>query len=602
MITYYFLRKGEPKQEEPINKYSDVFSKVGVEKVKTVTYDKIRSGEHSFAILPELLDETENIVLLIPAILDTFNSMAYDGVEYAMRLYFKYTSMRKENFRLVILGSEDESAFWRHCKYSNLLKCPHVDYTYNNAFSIKEFLQKISQNGSEEWLMNWIVCTETIKRLNVEPPASYKSHHSITNEWSIYRWSKFIGIKNVDIQKEIDDFLYFNYLKAIYSETDIVFSHDLKVKGKGKVLLIDDEIGKGWNSFFESLCEQPSFKSIGSEFKKMSRDEIISTSEQTVASFEPDVVILDLRLHDDDYDEKDPLKLSGAEVFNKIKAINKGVQIVIFSASNKVWNYLPLPFDGVVLKESPEQSVKADYTYECLNNLQKTIEKGIERGQWLTKVYEKVKRIKDLVSSSKCFGGKTEEMLSGLDIAFDLLTKSDEEVEYRSYSYLQLFLTVEEYVKTDKSEKKSIYYLTEDKRLYINNGEKRYLVLKKIPQKTESETAITNKNLGHYKLGKGIYANRFIDTNFLVSNLLIFKFGEKTSGAKKWTKIYNIRNQKAAHPKSENVSIEDINLLLDFMIFFFNDNNSNWIDEDNALPDVSIQEEIELLKEKFGTN
>ena len=600
MDKLFFLLKDESR-----TKYSELFSKENIDEIEFVPYDHIMDKNVFASVVNKLSTQEEDTLIMIPVILDSFNSYSYDGVEIALRIYFNYVVLHKNNFWIIILGTEDESAFWHHCTYSNFLNCPHVDYVKYNLFHIRSFLQKKLPVRERNWSIDWNLCRERLVKVNVRPPASYKTHHSITNEWCIYRWCKYLGIEEIPVSKDIEDFLYFNYLKSIYPESGIE-RHNVEIVGNGRILLVDDECNKGWDIFFRELLksnQEIQFDSIGSNFKNLSAEDIEETTIRKIIDFKPTVVILDLRLNDNDFDVASPHEMIGAKILSRIKCeINKGIQVIAFSASNKVWNYLPLPFDGIILKESPEQSVKADYTYECLNNLQKTIEKGIERGQWLTKVYEKVKRIKDLVSSSKCFEGKTEEMLGGLDIAFDLLAKSDEEVEYRSYSYLQLFLTVEEYVKTDKSEKNSIYYLTDDKRLYINNGEKRYLVLKKIPQKTESETAITNKNLGHYKLGKGTYVNRFIDTNFLVSNLLIFKFGEKTSGAKNWTKIYNIRNQKAAHPKTENVSIEDINLLLDFMIFFFNDNNSNWIDEGSALPDISGQEEIELLKEKFGTN
>ena len=46
--------------------------------------------------------------------------------------------------------------------------------------------------------------------------------------------------------------MYFNYLKVIYSESEVCFS-DFFVNEKGKVLLIDDEVGKGWSTFFKTF-------------------------------------------------------------------------------------------------------------------------------------------------------------------------------------------------------------------------------------------------------------------------------------------------------------------------------------------------------------
>ena len=202
--------------------------------------------------------------------------------------------------------------------------------------------------------MDWGYCIEKIKQLDVKKPASYKTHHSITNEWSIYRWSKYLGIENIEIQKEIEDFLYFNYLKAIYPETTIDDPKSFLVKEKGKVLLIDDEVAKGWDAFFKSFFEfshSITFKSIGKDFKMLTQEEIVERTKSEITVFDADVVLLDLRLHDEDFETKKASELTGAKIFNAIKEINKGIQIVIFSASNKVWNYLPFASEGIVLKE-----------------------------------------------------------------------------------------------------------------------------------------------------------------------------------------------------------------------------------------------------------
>jgi hypothetical protein len=74
----------------------------------------------------------------------------------------------------------------------------------------------------------------------------------------------------------------------------------------------------------------------------------------------------------------------------------------------------------------------------------------------------------------------------------------------------------------------------------------------------------------------------------------LFKFGQANSAA--WTKIYQTRNKKAAHPKTGNVSVEDIDRILDFMLFFFDSKNEQWRDVNQAFPDVSIED----LKSKWS--
>ncbi len=104
----------------------------------------------------------------------------------------------------------------------------------------------------------------------------------------------------------------------------------------------------------------------------------------------------------------------------------------------------------------------------------------------------------------------------------------------------------------------------------------------------------------HYFSKNGKYINRFFDTNFLVSIVLIYKFGFENSSAQGWTKIYKARNEKAAHPKSSNVSIYDFDRILDFMLFFFDSNNVNWRNPNQAFPDITTEDQLKMLQKKFN--
>ena len=594
MRTYYFLPKDNPKdnQSRDNQSYQSIFNNVEIKNVELVTFEEFQLF---FSHIKQSIDE--GAILLIPSILDSFNAYSYDGVELALRCYFCYVSNKNSKFRIVVLGSETEAAFWEHCSYSNVLKCPHVDYIQNNIYSIKAYLSGLE---SFDWKINWDECIDALKKINISQPASYKTHHSITNEWSIYRWSKYLGIENIAIQKDIEEFLYFNYLKAIYPESKIDDPKSFLITEKGKVLLIDDEAGKGWDTFFKSFfgySHSVSFDSIGENFKTLSQKEIVDQTTTKLEAFDPDLVLLDLRLHDEDFETKKPSELTGAKIFDVIKKkINKGIQIVIFSASNKVWNYLPFASEGIILKESPDMSVKLNYTKECIQNLRKTVENCLKK-KYLKGFYSKIERVEKLILNSNCFEKRTEEIVGCLEIAFDLLTRGVENIEYNAYAYLQLFLVVEEYTKVG-----SVIDVTESD-LYLCKGAERYRILKDKKQtdggKIKYESAISFEG-GHYCLCKGIYESRFIDTNFRVSSLLIFKFGENTSGTRNWTAIYTVRNTKAAHPKEEVVENKDIDQILDFMLFFFDENNANWRPTTDAFPERNIEEDAALLQAKFG--
>lgn len=432
MKTIYFLPK-----DELVEEYKSIFDNVEIECVELFSFDKLK-----LFISSTISSIKEEVICLIPAILDPFNSCSYDGVEFALRCYFYYASNKINGFRIAILGSETETAFWEHCNYSNILKCPHVDYIQNNVFSIKQYLLNLED---VEWTMNWEECIDCLKKIGVQQPASYKTHHSITNEWSIYRWSKYLGVENIAIQKDIEDFLYFNYLKAIYPITEIGGSNSIELQGKGKVLLIDDEAGKGWHDFFKHLFSPMpdiTFDSMGDDFKKCSKDIIIERVSEKIKNYYPDVVILDLRLHDNDFDEKDPRELTGNEILSRISNINPGIQIILFSASNKVWNYINQEKDedvqgkvsakDIIIKESPELSSIVGYTAESITHLCDSIKKGLRRSAYLKEFYDVKKEFLQYVPEDF-----DQDIAIHLNAAFSLLNEG--------YLSLSLFYVIQSF-------------------------------------------------------------------------------------------------------------------------------------------------------------
>lgn len=436
MKTFFFVPKqntSDDSTRDIFEEYGNAFKKADIPNVELVSFDRIQ-----FFLSDTIKDIQEESLFMVPSILDSFNAFSYGGVELALKIYFHYASAKNNKFQIIVLGTEEEYAFWEHCRYSSILKCPHVGFIQNNIYSIQNYLLKVEPI---DWNIDWDECIERLKRLNVSKPASYKTHHSITNEWSIYRWSKYLSIENIAIQKDIEEFLYFNYLKAIYPESKIDNPKSFLIAEKGKVLLIDDEVGKGWHTFFKSFLSfshSVTFDSIGSNFKNLSKEDIIAQTEAKIKEFDPDVVLLDLRLHDTDFEDKSPSELTGAKVFEKIKNYNKGIQIVIFSASNKVWNYLPFALDGVILKESPELSVRDNYTQECIKNMLETLRISLGKGSFLSKLFRDVESIKANLPNND-FGSSISKQF---DLSFLLISKAETEEQF-AFSYVALYQIIE---------------------------------------------------------------------------------------------------------------------------------------------------------------
>lgn len=442
-------------------------------------------------------------------------------------------------------------------------------------------------------------------------PNSTEGRHSIANQWGANVLSRIVLGAETDntLIKKARQSLYFKYVLALTLSEEAILSPSIRestseeterqttINATGKkILLIDDEADKGWSDVLKQMLNGSSFNTIkeqAADFSSLSEE-----AQNEIKSGNYDLIFLDLRMNGAQEEGKvRPADFSGMKILKSIKELNKGTQVIMFTASNKAWNMKALMdagADGYYIKESPEFAFSNSYSVSNANELSQCITRCLNNG-YLRDVYIKVKQIKELISGSSLYGERTEEILSSIDIAYDLLAKSDNRNEYRAYSYLQLFLAIEEYVKLPSVIDSS------DTGLYLYNGEKRYRILKdKVATKSgvsyDSKISMVN---GHYCIKNDKYTNRFFDTNFLVSAVLIYKFSQENSAAMGWTKIYKARNEKAAHPKSSNVSVEDFDRILNFMLYFFDQKNNKWRNPNQAFPDIKLEDQLKMLQEKF---
>lgn len=442
-------------------------------------------------------------------------------------------------------------------------------------------------------------------------PNANEGRHSLANQWGADVLSRMVvgNETNNELIKKARLSLYYRYVRALSLKTrdieDVVQDIDntsasinfkrIDATGK-KILLIDDEADKGWEDVLRKMLPNSTLKTIKEQvpdYESFSDD-----AKNDIESGKYDLIFLDLRMNGVAEEEiLQPNDFSGMKILKAIKEQNKGNQVIMFTASNKAWNMkalLEAGADGYYIKESPEFTFPVSYSESNAFELCKSINRCLNNG-YLRDIYIKVKRIKELISGSSLYGERTEEILSSIDIAYDLLAKSDNRNEYRAYSYLQLFLAIEEYVKLPSVIDSS------DTGLYLYNGDIRYRILKdKVATKSgvsyDSKISMVN---GHYCIKNDKYTNRFFDTNFLVSAVLIYKFSQENSAALGWTKIYKARNEKAAHPKSSNVSVDDFDRILNFMLYFFDQKNNKWRNPNQAFPDIKFEDQLKMLQDKF---
>lgn len=551
-------------------------------------------------ILKKRIKNCRYDTIFIPYSLSDENYLEFSGLRlaYHIRLTPEFNNIQTP---IVFFGYETLLEINKFSRLGTILFSKGSFYT--DRISIEDFEQQasyIKKNYSE--IDTSFFLKDFIEKNVPKPAGNYATHHSITNEWSVYRWTKSLDLSTENVDKVIKSNLYFKYLKTKYPIKEILLAKKMLMQESGSILYIDDEIDNGWGAFFKTICIGKTFNSIGSDFKNLTSDEIIEQALEKVGSFNPDVVLLDFRLHDDDFEVSKPEHVTGFKILQEIKKVNKGIQVVILSATNKIWNLLELQkagADSFILKESPELSIDEGYSITSINNIYSILDKKLKEGKLLKFIDLKFKEIIGLITINNPDEDFKESTINNLEIAFKLLHDSFLDEKYRNYAYLQLFLIIEEWLK------QPTVFLEENGNCYVvkeGSSDENYLVRKNIKE-NEYKCAIKFEN-GHYMIGKTQKPNdkRFVDANFKMSSVLLFKYMCVTSGEHKWTNIYSVRNHKAAHPEGDLVEISDIEILIKFMKFIFNKDNINETDISNALVEDSYDEKIELLKQGWGCN
>lgn len=297
--------------------------------------------------------------------------------------------------------------------------------------------------------------SDFVDEIRISPPSNYDSHHSIANEWALVR---YFGMLKRDTQhekynslkKKIEGLDYIKTLHFKYTESQ---THRQKFGKKHlytpviddvknqTIGVIEDELNKGWFEYYDYLFELSGANLLAfdtfnkEETKEELVDRLKSWCDIKMEGEDPvDIFIVDIRLHDEDFFEKDFDQLSGVNIIKYIKAKNPGTQIVVHTASNKVWNFQNVLEYGVssyCIKESPENFNTRAETKLSINLFCKELSLATSKS-YLAKLFRRVKNIKanhifKTDDSKEEFNQKVFSKNGLLDQIFNLLIISDEE-------------------------------------------------------------------------------------------------------------------------------------------------------------------------------
>lgn len=247
-----------------------------------------------------------------------------------------------------------------------------------------------------------------MKKVHLSIPKNYIDNHSVSNEWAIYRWAKTIGVEDKDIEKvikNVESNLYFKYLNTIYpvlpqgqlAKKELIVSAN--ITRKPKVLLVDDEAEKGWYEIFCTIIEDINgyeFSHLDDELNEKTSEEIVDIVHNKIVDDDIDIVILDYRLHKDDFFADKIDKVTGYKVLDDVKNnINRGIQVIVLSATNKIWNWEKLQeigADAFIMKDNPESNYGDLTTFSTIQSFIRKLDECCHR-LFLKQFYENYKQL-----------------------------------------------------------------------------------------------------------------------------------------------------------------------------------------------------------------
>lgn len=354
-------------------------------------------------------------VLFIKVSLSKNNYLEYIGLRLSYHIRLTKNLGDKANIPIIIIA--EESFQYLGLTYPE----PSILLT-KGIYLIKESLDDYQR--SLKWFNDGRIkplddFNFFVNSISINPPANYQSHHSIANEWALVRYFSMFEVDDhklyLNLKNKIYDLDYLNTLHFKHAEAKTnrqkfnpKKKHNIKPIIKGieetKIGIIDDEINKGWLEFYDYILDKSMATAVPyKDFKKdEEKIELINKIKiwllEKFTSIDPiDNFIIDLRLHDDDFIEQDFDKLSGIQIINFIKSHNPGIQVVISTASNKVWNYQKCLKAGVKyfsIKESPETFSSRIETIASFNHLSLQISDAV-KDSFLANIFRKIDDLKN---------------------------------------------------------------------------------------------------------------------------------------------------------------------------------------------------------------
>ena len=316
--------------------------------------------------------------------------------------------------------------------------------------------------------------TGFLNRINVVPPSEF-SGHSLANQWGARVMYRFTSGGNIEDStypelEKVKKSLYMKYIMA--STTDIktlIFQgmvvgslSERHIRSNDKrILYIDDCAESGWKDTLKNLFTNAEFEYI--DRSVLSFEDYTEEEQNKILNEDWDLYLLDLRLGGDKEENiYNTDEFSGMKVLKRIKEHNRGNQVIIFTASNKAWNFKSLlspdaGANGYYIKESPALKLPEQFSLMNITAFITDVNKCFERA-YLKEFYDLIKEIRAHVKTMRVqqfnpqYLRLFEEVLSQLEIAFNMADIADSPNMHK-YAYIaaeQAFEIISAYLSEEK--------------------------------------------------------------------------------------------------------------------------------------------------------
>jgi len=354
-------------------------------------------------------------VLIIEASLGS-SHLEYLGIRMALHIRLTPELGQTRFCQLIMISNDDLGLIIREDKagIAILLCSEGTKLVTANSISIKTVLE-----SSKPFLVDSpsAIRDKILAKIKLVPPQG-SGRHSLANHWGAYRLDQIAGTNvltsNESVNKKRKE-LYFKYLIGQQEELNIETAKKARLTGpkvvgkmalndkvdcRGKqILIIDDEAEKGWTDILSSLCKNADITSIDTSLK---HDRFMESARQHLGKRSWDLIFLDLRLDPKNEDTIDfingaaTMDYSGAKLLTQIKAINRGTQVIMLTASNKAWNMKELldqGANGYYIKESPEIAHSYAFSHQNYKSLISDIKRCLSM-RYLHTIWNCVQEIK----------------------------------------------------------------------------------------------------------------------------------------------------------------------------------------------------------------